>query len=40
MVVGAGEADELPPPPPPQAEIKNPQIRTTKRKHFFIIHLF
>jgi hypothetical protein len=39
MVVRAGEAGELPP-PPPQAEIKNPPIRTAKRKHFFIIHLF
>jgi hypothetical protein len=40
MEVGVGEPCELPPPPPPQAEIKKPQIKTAKRKHFFIIHLF
>jgi hypothetical protein len=40
MEVGVGEPCELPPPPPPQAEIKNPQIKTVIRKHFFIIHLF
>jgi hypothetical protein len=39
MVAGAGEAGELPPPPPPQAEIRTPQVRTAKRKNFFILHL-
>jgi hypothetical protein len=34
MVVGAGEACELPPPPPPQAEIKTHKSGLRKENTF------